>query len=106
MGGAMLEGWRAAGAFQPQRPYPLRSPPRAIWRDALPPHGRRQASTRPIDGTSATAQTVLLAVKPQLWREAAETYAPHHRAGCAVLVSVAAGVPHRRRFRRRLPTVP
>jgi pyrroline-5-carboxylate reductase len=88
MGGAMLEGWRAANAF--------------ACRDLIicDPHPGEVAVAAADDGASLnppmdalrTARTVLLAVKPQLWREAAAAYAPHIGPD-AVLVSIAAGVP-------------
>jgi pyrroline-5-carboxylate reductase len=88
MGGAMLEGWRAAGAFKPRDliiydPHPS---------DAANAAARAGARLNPAMDVIETARTVLLAVKPQLWREAAATYAPH-LARNAVLVSIAAGVP-------------
>ena len=87
MGGAMLEGWRAAGAFQPSDLI-LCDPHPGDLADAAAARGAR---LNPPMRDVGEAQTVLLAVKPQLWREAAETYAPHIALG-AVLVSVAAGV--------------
>jgi pyrroline-5-carboxylate reductase len=87
MGGAMLEGWRAAGAFAPGDlilcdPHPG---------DAALAAARVGATLNPDHAALGAAQTVLLAVKPQLWREAAAAYAPHI-ARDAVIVSIAAGV--------------
>lgn len=87
MGGAMLEGWRRAQAFAPsdlliRDPQP--SPPAL----ALALEG---AQLNPPDADLARAKTVLLCVKPQLWREAAAETAPWLAAD-AVIVSVAAGV--------------
>ncbi len=87
MGGAMLEGWRRAEAFKPSDliicdPHPG---------EAAQATGAAGARRNPPLDVIGAAQTVLLAVKPQLWREAAEIYAPHI-AREAILVSLAAGV--------------
>ncbi|HEX6858668.1 MAG TPA: pyrroline-5-carboxylate reductase [Caulobacteraceae bacterium] len=81
MGGALIEGWLKAGAFaasdimvRDPRPGPL-------------PPGVR---INPADQDLAAAKTVVLAVKPQIWRETAGVAA--HLAPDAVIVSVAAGV--------------
>ena len=87
MGGALIEGWTAAGAFSPAE-LMLRDPhPGAVALAA------RAAGARlnPDDKALAAAQTVLLAVKPQVWREAASRVAPH-LSPKAVIVSIAAGV--------------
>jgi len=87
MGGALIEGWFKAGAFTPQD---------LILRDPHPTDLARRAAAQgaqlnPPDEVLAEARTVLLAVKPQLWREtAAEVSRLLHPE--AVLVSVAAGV--------------
>jgi pyrroline-5-carboxylate reductase len=87
MGGALIEGWRRAKAFAPAElilcdPYP--------GPDALAAE-KAGARLNPPDADLAAAKTVLLAVKPQLWRQAAARYAPH-LAEDAVVVSIAAGV--------------
>jgi pyrroline-5-carboxylate reductase len=87
MGGAMLEGWRRAEAFRPSDliicdPYPSEPAEAAATLGA--------GLNPPLEAIGA-AQTVLLAVKPQLWRQAAETYASHI-APDATLVSLVAGV--------------
>jgi len=87
MGGALIEGWRAAGAFQPSDLI-IREPHPGEAIQALAAHGAR---LNPADTMLAQAQTVLLAVKPQTWRDAALTVVPHLSPG-AVIVSVAAGV--------------
>jgi len=87
MGGAMLEGWRAAGAFEPKDLIICDPHPGDLAKAAAD----RGARLNPPMEAIGAAQTVLLAVKPQLWREAAETYAPHIAQG-ATLVSIAAGV--------------
>ncbi len=87
MGGAMLDGWRAAQAFHPAElmirdPHPGPSATDAAAAGAI---------LNPPDGELARAKTVVLAVKPQLWREAAaETQG--WLAADAVIVSIAAGV--------------
>ena len=90
MGGAMLDGWARAGTFDAAQlmivdPHPGEAALRA-----------RAAGARlnPPDAELAAARTVVLAVKPQMWREAARQYAglldPE-----AVIVSIAAGVAAR-----------
>lgn len=81
MGGALIAGWRTAGAF---------SDADLMVRD---PHPGPEAAglATPSDAELGLAKTVLLAVKPQLWREAAAAIVPH-LAPDAVVVSIAAGV--------------
>ena len=84
MGGAMLDGWRAAGAFKPSQvmivdPHPGEA--------AL----KSGAKLNPRTADLAKARTVVLSVKPQIWREAAAQYA-EALAPEAVIVSIAAGV--------------
>jgi pyrroline-5-carboxylate reductase len=83
MGGALIRGWREAGAF---------SAADLIIRD---PHidaaAFEGASVNPPLSQLARAKTVLLAVKPQIWREAIADVVPH-LAPDAVIVSIAAGV--------------
>ncbi|MDP3634104.1 pyrroline-5-carboxylate reductase [Phenylobacterium sp.] len=87
MGGALIQGWRRAGVFAPAD---------LILRDPHPTElaqvvARDGARLNPADPALVEAQTVLLAVKPQLWREtAAEVASLLHPE--AVIVSVAAGV--------------
>lgn len=87
MGGAMLEGWLAAGAFTASD-LMIRDP--APGPAALAA-GEAGANLSPSDADIASARTVVLAVKPQLWRDAAAELAPM-LAGDAVVVSIAAGV--------------
>lgn len=87
MGGAMVEGWLATGAFQASD-LMIRDPapgPAALAAEAA------GANLNPHDADLARAPTVVLAVKPQLWRAAAAETAPWLAAG-AVVVSIAAGV--------------
>ena len=83
MGGAMIKGWALTGAF---------SPADLIVRD---PHPSAEAlaagSVNPPDSALAAARTVILAVKPQMWREAAAEVSPL-LAPDAVIVSIAAGI--------------
>ena len=84
MGGALIDGWTRTEAF------PL------VDLIAVEPHpsDALQASDvllNPPELYYSRAQTVLLAVKPQMWKAAAEQYAPH-LAEDAVIVSIAAGV--------------
>jgi pyrroline-5-carboxylate reductase len=84
MGGALIAGWSAAEAFAASdiiavEPYP---------NDALKASG---VTLNPPEAALSRARTVVLAVKPQVWREAAAQYAPL-LAKDAVIVSIAAGV--------------
>lgn len=87
MGGALIEGWRRAGAFQPSQLMILDPQPGEAAKTAQ----AQGALLNPPDAEIAKAQTVLLAVKPQLWRDAAQALAPK-LAPEAVVVSIAAGV--------------
>lgn len=87
MGGALISGWRLAGLLAPQDlmirdPHPGPEAAAAIAEGAL-----HDPDTQAI----GRATIVLLAVKPQLWREAAaevvQSLAPD-----AIIVSIAAGV--------------
>ncbi|HYE44731.1 MAG TPA: pyrroline-5-carboxylate reductase [Caulobacter sp.] len=84
MGGAMVGGWRRAGTFAPSELY---------VRDPSPSPDADLSGVRlnPPDGDLSACRTVLLAVKPQVWREAAREVAPHLSPD-AVVVSIAAGV--------------
>lgn len=85
MGGALIEGWRDAGTFTSSQIL-VRDP---FVSEALKASG---AVINPPDAELSKARTVLLAVKPQLWREAgaaiADLLAPD-----AIIVSIIAGVP-------------
>jgi pyrroline-5-carboxylate reductase len=84
MGGALIAGWLRAGAFSPDQ-LMIRDP--APGPDAL----ASRALIDPDLAALARAKTVVLVVKPQLWREVAVDVAPSLAAD-AVIVSVAAGV--------------
>jgi len=84
MGGALVQGWLRAGAFAPSE---------LLIRDPAP-SAEMLASGALIDPDAATigrAKTLVLVVKPQIWREAAAEVAPLLAAD-AVIVSIAAGV--------------
>ena len=83
MGGALIEGWAKAGAFAATD---------LIIRDPhADPAAFAGARVNPPLEALAAAKTVLLAVKPQIWREAVADVVPH-LAPDAVIVSIAAGV--------------
>lgn len=87
MGGAMIEGWTGAGPVAAGEllicdPYPGAEALAAV------PAG---ATLNPPDSRLKQAATVIVAVKPQMWREVAATVAPH-LAQDAVVISIAAGV--------------
>lgn len=87
MGGAILEGWKRAGAFKPAELIicdPAPGPPAL----AASLDGAR---LNPPEGQLAEARTVVLAVKPQVWAEVAGEYGGWLAAD-AVIVSIAAGV--------------
>ena len=87
MGGALIEGWRRGQAFAPSDLI-IRDP---LLSDTAKAAGDLGARLNPDLAELASAKTVLLAVKPQIWREtAAEVGA--YLAEDAILVSVAAGV--------------
>lgn len=87
MGGAMIEGWRASKT--------LADGDLLIW-DPSPGPAALAAAARgarlngPVESL-AEARTVVLAVKPQAWRPAAQAVAPHLGPD-AVILSVMAGV--------------
>lgn len=87
MGGALIAGWRKAGAPAPADLI-IRDP--NAGEDA---HAAAEAGARlnPPDAELARAKTVILAVKPQIWREVAAEVADK-LAPDAVIVSIAAGV--------------
>jgi len=87
MGGALVAGWRRARAFSPGE-LMVRDPYAGGEALAAAEAGAR---LNPADGDLAAANTVILAVKPQAWLQAAEAAAPH-LAAAAVVVSIMAGV--------------
>ena len=87
MGGALIAGWTKAGAFT-AADLIIRDPAAGPEARAAQAAG---ATLNPPNDVLARARTVLLAVKPQVWKEAAAAYAPL-LAPDAVIVSIAAGV--------------
>jgi pyrroline-5-carboxylate reductase len=87
MGGALIEGWALAKAFAPDQ---------LIIRDPRPSEAALAAAAsgarlNPADAVFAEARTVVLAVKPQMWREVADQVAAALNPD-AIVVSIAAGV--------------
>jgi pyrroline-5-carboxylate reductase len=87
MGGALLEGWLATGAFRPADLTIVDPEPGEAARAAV----ARGATLNPPREAIAAARTAVLAVRPQVWREAAAAVAAK-LALDTVIVSVAAGV--------------
>lgn len=87
MGGAMVDGWLRAQAFA-AHDLMIRDPQPGPAALAAQHAG---AALNPPDSELARARTVVLAVKPQVWREAAAEAAGWLHAD-AVIVSIAAGV--------------
>lgn len=87
MGGAILEGWARAEAFGPADLMIVDPQPS----EAALAAERAGATLNPPEAALATARTVLLCVKPQLWSEVAGQYAAWTSAD-AVVVSIVAGV--------------
>jgi len=87
MGGAILEGWRRAGAVPPGEIMIVDPQPGEAARAAEAAGAR----LNPPEAELAAAKTVLLCVKPQVWAEAAGQYSAWLAAD-AVIVSIAAGV--------------
>ena len=89
MGGALVDGWLRTGAFAASD---------LILNDPKPGHGADTAvaagaKLNPPDVVLKATKTVLLAVRPQIWREVAAALAPK-LAASAPVVSVAAGIKH------------
>jgi len=90
MGGALIAGWRRAGTVSAAE-LMLRDPaPGEIAQSAV----RDGASLNGPPAGLAKARTVILAVKPQVWRAMAREIAPH-LARDAVVISIIAGVATR-----------
>jgi pyrroline-5-carboxylate reductase len=84
MGGALIAGWMRAKAFAPAD---------ILVHDPSPGPDAAAAGVNlnPTPDQMSAARTVVLAVKPQIWREAAAAVAPGLPAE-AIVVSIAAGV--------------
>lgn len=87
LGGALLEGWIGAHAFAPGDILIVDPAPNAAAQAAQ----YSGAELNPRTDRLAEARTVLMAVKPQVWREAAAMYGDRLSRE-AVVVSVAVGV--------------
>jgi pyrroline-5-carboxylate reductase len=87
MGGSLIAGWRRAGPAGAADMIIVDPEPGQEAREAQ----AAGAEVNPPPESLARARTVLLAVKPQIWRTVAEVIAPH-LAPDAAIVSVAAGV--------------
>jgi pyrroline-5-carboxylate reductase len=87
MGGAVLEGWLGARAFAPADVLVAAPRPNVVARAAE----YEGAVLNPGPDLLAQAQTVVLAVKPQVWRTVAEEFRDRLWPE-AVIVSVAVGV--------------
>jgi pyrroline-5-carboxylate reductase len=87
MGGAILEGWMGAHAFPPADLLVAAPRPSSAARAAE----YEGAVLNPGPELLAQAQTVVLAVKPQIWRAVAEDYRDLLWPD-AVIISVAVGV--------------
>ena len=87
MGGALIAGWRLTGAV-PLAQIWLRDPAPGPEALAAAADGAR---LNPEDASLARIKTVILAVKPQIWRSMAAQIAPHLHPD-ARLVSILAGV--------------
>jgi pyrroline-5-carboxylate reductase len=87
MGGAILEGWARAEAFAAGDLMIIDPQPSQAALSAE----RAGARLNPPHADLAAARTVVLAVKPQKWLEAAGQYASWLGAD-AVIVSIAAGI--------------
>jgi pyrroline-5-carboxylate reductase len=90
MGGALITGWRRAGAV---------AAPEFILRDPMPGGAAQQvardgATLNGPAGGLTKARTVVLAVKPQAWRAIVRDISPH-LARDAVIISIMAGVAAR-----------
>ena len=90
MGGAIVAGWRFTGAVDAgdlivRDPHPGLEALLAV---------EAGARLNPPDGALAAARSVLLAVKPSIWRAAAAEIAPRLDPS-AVIMSVVAGVAER-----------
>lgn len=87
LGGALIEGWSRFGGPSADQLLILDPSPS----EAALAAGRSGARLSPGPADLARAQTVFLAVKPQIWREAAAAIADDLDPE-AVIISVAAGV--------------
>jgi len=87
MGGALIAGWRGAGVVAPSAIF-IRDPHPGAAATSAAASGAR---LNPADGDLAAARTVILALKPQVWRDIAAEISPKVAAD-AVVISIMAGV--------------
>jgi pyrroline-5-carboxylate reductase len=87
MGGALIAGWRLSGAAAPSDLLLLDPAPGEEARVAAAAGAR----LNPPMGALSSASTVVIAVKPQVWRESVATVASH-LAPAATVISIVAGV--------------
>nr|MBA3811367.1 NAD(P)-binding domain-containing protein [Caulobacteraceae bacterium] len=87
MGGALLAGWRRCGAFSPSDLMVLDPQPAEAALAAY----EAGAKLNPPERELALAATVVMAVKPQIWRAVAAEIEPH-LAPEATVISILAGV--------------
>jgi pyrroline-5-carboxylate reductase len=87
LGGALIQGWTRSGAFRPADLIILAPRPGPIALEAEAAGAR----LNPPEAELARARTVVLAVKPFVWKDVANALAPHLAPGIPI-VSVAAGV--------------
>jgi len=87
MGGALISGWRRAGVIQTADLMVLDPHPGEAAKAA----GAWGAWLNGPDAELCRARTVVLAVKPQIWRETARRI-EHLLAGDALIISIVAGV--------------
>ena len=87
MGGAIIAGWRLAGAW-PAGDLIIRDPSPGSTALSAVAEGAR---LNPDDTALAEAATVVFAVKPQVWRAAADELAPLIAPG-AIVISILAGI--------------
>jgi pyrroline-5-carboxylate reductase len=107
MGGALIAGWRAVDAIAPSD-LSIHDPHPGAAARAAQAWG---AWLNGGDSELSRARTIVLAVKPQVWREVAADIEPKLTPG-AVLVSIVAGVGEaslaaafpRQRIARAIPT--
>lgn len=87
MGGAMIQGWAVGGPVTPGDLLILDPHPGPEALAAV----EGGATLNPAESRLKQAAAVVVAVKPQIWREAANAVAPHLAPG-AVIISIAAGI--------------
>jgi len=87
MGGALIQGWSLTGAFAPSDLILVDPNPGPEARAAV----AEGARLNPDPAVLAQAGAVLMAVKPQIWRDAVAPHVPA-LSPTAVVVSIAAGV--------------